>query len=221
VLSSELEQIIAAKLGDPTHDPHGDPIPSADFSIEELATRSLDELKVGEAGVFARVSDSDPDMLRYLAERSIRPGERFEVLDRQPFGGPLTVRLEGGAEHALGGELARAMRSRGRDVSKPPVQPEAVVLDADAPAGHPPLTQPEPLSPLRSLRSRPVRGKLALLGPAFVAAVAYVDPGNFATNITAGARYGYLLVWVIVAANLIAMLVQYLSAKIGIASEPA
>jgi manganese transport protein len=64
-----------------------------------------------------------------------------------------------------------------------------------------------------------VRGKLALLGPAFVAAVAYVDPGNFATNITAGARYGYLLVWVIVAANLIAMLVQYLSAKIGIASE--
>ncbi|MDQ3320694.1 MAG: Nramp family divalent metal transporter [Actinomycetota bacterium] len=64
-----------------------------------------------------------------------------------------------------------------------------------------------------------MRGKLALLGPAFVAAVAYVDPGNFATNITAGARYGYLLVWVIVAANLIAMLVQYLSAKIGIASE--
>ncbi|CAN5580592.1 metal-dependent transcriptional regulator [soil metagenome] len=110
VLSSELEQIIAAKLGDPTHDPHGDPIPSADFSIEELDTRSLDELNVGEAGLFARVSDSDPDMLRYLAERSIRPGERFEVLDRQPFGGPLTVRFEGGAEHALGGELARAMR---------------------------------------------------------------------------------------------------------------
>ncbi len=103
-------------------------------------------------------------------------------------------------------------------MSKAPLQPEAVV--ADAPDIHPPLTQPEPLSPLRSLRARgPVRGKLALLGPAFVAAIAYVDPGNFATNITAGARYGYLLVWVIVAANLIAMLVQYLSAKIGIASE--
>jgi manganese transport protein len=64
-----------------------------------------------------------------------------------------------------------------------------------------------------------VRGVIALLGPAFVAAVAYIDPGNFATNITAGAKYGYLLVWVIVAANVIAMLVQYLSAKIGIASE--
>lgn len=70
-------------------------------------------------------------------------------------------------------------------------------------------------APARAL----VRGPLPLLGPAFVAAIAYVDPGNFATNITAGARYGYLLVWVIVAANLIAMLVQYLSAKIGIASE--
>jgi manganese transport protein len=53
---------------------------------------------------------------------------------------------------------------------------------------------------------------LALLGPAFVAAVAYVDPGNFATNITAGAQYGYLLCWVVLAANLAAMLVQYLSA---------
>ena len=63
-----------------------------------------------------------------------------------------------------------------------------------------------------------MRGKLALLGPAFVAAVAYIDPGNFATNISGGAGYGYLLVWVIVMANLMAMLVQYLSAKVGIAT---
>jgi manganese transport protein len=63
-----------------------------------------------------------------------------------------------------------------------------------------------------------VRGRLAMLGPAFVAAVAYIDPGNFATNIAGGAKYGYLLVWVIIAANLMAMLVQYLSAKTGIAT---
>ena len=63
-----------------------------------------------------------------------------------------------------------------------------------------------------------IRGRLALLGPAFVAAVAYIDPGNFATNIAGGAKYGFLLVWVIVAANLMAMLVQYLSAKTGIAT---
>lgn len=63
-----------------------------------------------------------------------------------------------------------------------------------------------------------MRGRLALLGPAFVAAVAYIDPGNFATNIAGGAKYGYLLIWVVVAANLMAMLVQYLSAKVGIAT---
>lgn len=75
------------------------------------------------------------------------------------------------------------------------------------------------LPPLRTARApRPVRGRLILLGPAFVAAVAYVDPGNFATNSTAGARYGYLLVWVVVAANLAAMLVQTLTAKLGLAT---
>jgi manganese transport protein len=63
-----------------------------------------------------------------------------------------------------------------------------------------------------------VRGTVGLLGPAFVAAVAYIDPGNFATNFEAGAHYGYQLLWVIVAANLMAMLVQYLSAKTGVAT---
>ena len=69
------------------------------------------------------------------------------------------------------------------------------------------------------MRSRGrLRGVLALLGPAFVASVAYVDPGNFATNFAAGARFGYALAWVIVVANLMAMLVQYLSAKVGVAT---
>ena len=63
-----------------------------------------------------------------------------------------------------------------------------------------------------------VRGPLPLLGPAFVAAIAYIDPGNFATNITAGSSFGYLLVWVVVVGNLMAMLIQYLSAKAGIAT---
>jgi len=67
----------------------------------------------------------------------------------------------------------------------------------------------------RALRTK---GRIALLGPAFVAAVAYIDPGNFATNFSAGARFGYGLAWVIVVANLMAMLVQYLSAKTGVAT---
>src|SRR3954453_19796672 len=80
-------------------------------------------------------------------------------------------------------------------------------------------THPHALSDLELLRSRGrVRAALHLLGPAFVACIAYVDPGNFATNIAGAAKYGYLLLWVLVAANLIAMLVQNLSAKIGIAT---
>ncbi len=82
---------------------------------------------------------------------------------------------------------------------------------------HPDLIEPAELSALALMRARGrFRGVLGLLGPAFVAAVAYIDPGNFATNFAAGARYGYLLVWVVVAANLIAMLVQYQSAKVGV-----
>ncbi|WP_328425477.1 Nramp family divalent metal transporter [Micromonospora sp. NBC_00389] len=74
-------------------------------------------------------------------------------------------------------------------------------------------------TPLQVARARGrVRGRLILLGPAFVAAVAYVDPGNFATNSAAGARYGYLLVWVVVVANVMAMLVQTLTAKLGLAT---
>src|SRR3954447_26390047 len=74
-------------------------------------------------------------------------------------------------------------------------------------------------SELQRIRARGrVRGSLALIGPAFVAAVAYIDPGNFATDIAGGAKFGYLLIWVIVLANLFAMLVQYLSAKTGIAT---
>jgi manganese transport protein len=79
-----------------------------------------------------------------------------------------------------------------------------------------PLPTPSRLAHLRA-RGR-VRGTLAMLGPAFVACIAYVDPGNFATNIAGGAKYGYLLLWVLLSANLMAMLIQNLSAKIGIAT---
>ena len=93
VLSEDLEELIAAKLGDPTVDPHGDPIPTRELTIEEIATESLQSLDAGARGIFARVSDSDPEMLRYLAERGIAPGDELEVVERQPFGGPLFVRF--------------------------------------------------------------------------------------------------------------------------------
>jgi len=108
-LSEELEELIAAKLGNPTRDPHGDPIPTRELTIEEGETESMSALQAGMSGMFTRVSDSDPEMLRYLGERGIAPGERFEVVEKQPFDGPLFVRF-GDSVHVLGGELARAMR---------------------------------------------------------------------------------------------------------------
>jgi DtxR family Mn-dependent transcriptional regulator len=109
VLSDDLEELIAAKLGHPTVDPHGDPIPSADLELDEPSTQSLESLEPPARGVFVRISDSDPEMLRYLAGRGISPGDRFVVRERQPFGGPLLVHV-GRSEHAIGGRLASAMR---------------------------------------------------------------------------------------------------------------
>jgi DtxR family Mn-dependent transcriptional regulator len=109
VLSEPLEELIAVRLGYPTVDPHGDPIPTAELEIDEGQTRSLESLARGERGVFVRVSDSDPEMLRYLGSAGISPGDRLQVRDRQPFGGPLFVLVDG-REHTIGGRLAAAMR---------------------------------------------------------------------------------------------------------------
>jgi DtxR family Mn-dependent transcriptional regulator len=108
-ISEELEELIAAKLGNPTRDPHGDPIPTRDLELVEQETVALDSLEPGARGRFTRVSDHDPEMLRYLAERGIAPGDKFVVVDKQPFGGPLFVRF-GAETHVVGGRLAGAMR---------------------------------------------------------------------------------------------------------------
>ena len=108
VLSEELEELIAAKLGNPTHDPHGDPIPTraGDRGARDRVPGRARARRAGRlrAGVGLR-----PEMLRYLAEHGITPGERFEIVDQQPFGGPLFARFDGEV-HVLGGELAAAMR---------------------------------------------------------------------------------------------------------------
>ena len=80
----------------------------AEFRLSH-PTRSLDSLTPGERGTFVRVSDADPAMLRYLADQGIMPGGHIHVLERQPFGGPLLLSIDG-REHTLGGGLLRAMR---------------------------------------------------------------------------------------------------------------
>jgi DtxR family transcriptional regulator, Mn-dependent transcriptional regulator len=109
VISEDLEARISAKLGNPTHDPHGDPIPSVELVIDEGNTQALEALPVGSKGRFVRVSDADPTMLRWLHDQGIELGTELEVVARQPFEGPVTIRL-GEREHVLGGRVAHAMR---------------------------------------------------------------------------------------------------------------
>ena len=108
-ISEDLERRISEKLGDPSRDPHGDPIPSADLDIAADETLALAELDPGDSAIFARVSDRDSEMLRFLDQRGIRPGCEILVRGRDPFEGPLFVEVSG-REHALGNLLAAAMR---------------------------------------------------------------------------------------------------------------
>ena len=108
-ISEELEALIAERLGDPTHDPHGDPIPAVDLTVEEGTTISLNQLEPGQRGLFVRVSDSDPEMLRYLSSLGLKPGQKLQLVGREPFEGPLIVSF-GSEKHPIGVALARAMR---------------------------------------------------------------------------------------------------------------
>ena len=108
-ISEDLEELIAAKLGQPALDPHGDPIPSRELAISDDDSVALSEMEPGQSGVFARVSDRDASMLRYLADRGIQPGAKLTVGERQPFGGPVMVEI-GEHTHSLGPELAERIR---------------------------------------------------------------------------------------------------------------
>lgn len=108
-LSEDLTELISVKLGDPAFDPHGDPIPDRDLSVEETATETLAALAPGDRAQFVRVSDSNSEMLAYLSECGISVGDKLEMVDRQPFDGPVSILIEGDT-HVLGLTLAQAMR---------------------------------------------------------------------------------------------------------------
>lgn len=106
-ISEEFETRMAETLGNPTRDPHGDPIPTREGQIEDVRHQSLAEMPPpGEAGVVCRVSDRSAERLRYLADLGLRPDVTFTVLERAPFHGPIRLRL-GKKEISVGTELAR------------------------------------------------------------------------------------------------------------------
>lgn len=108
VLSETLEARIAAALGHPTIDPHGDPIPAADLSVTEASRDRLSELSPGAAATVTRVGDQEPAKLRYLAELGLVPGAAVTMLDRAPFDGPVRLRV-GAQERTIGSDLARTI----------------------------------------------------------------------------------------------------------------
>ena len=103
-----LIERMAAALGNPAFDPHGDPIPAADGSLPELAWTPLTEIAAGETVEIRRVRAEDSELLRHLGERDLRPGVAVEVIERQPFRGPITVRTDG-RQQVLGHEVAEQL----------------------------------------------------------------------------------------------------------------
>lgn len=107
-VSDQLVERMAAVLGHPTFDPHGDPIPGTDGAIRELACVPVYDLPIGETAEIRRVAASDPDRLRYLASLGLRPGVTVTLIERQPFDGPVTIEA-GGERHVIGSELGHVL----------------------------------------------------------------------------------------------------------------
>jgi len=108
-ISEALEARMAAALGDPTVDPHGDPIPRLDGSMANVVEMPLITLAPGELARVQRVSDRDPERLRYLEALGIRPGVTIRVLEALPFEGPLRLEISG-IEHVIGRPLAAVVQ---------------------------------------------------------------------------------------------------------------
>jgi DtxR family Mn-dependent transcriptional regulator len=108
-LSDEVEARMDSALGFPTHDPHGDPIPSREGTVDRVAGIRLLDMDAGQSGVVTRVSDRDPEQLRYLGGLGLRPGATVDVLERLPFEGPIRIQIDA-AEHVIGRPLAAAVQ---------------------------------------------------------------------------------------------------------------
>lgn len=104
-ISEQFEDKIAELLDNPTHDPHGDPIPTKEGVMPEMNAVSLTEAEVDKPYIVSRVRDQDPDLLRYLEKIGLLPGVKVTVKNKEPFNGPITLLIEE-TEQALGYEMA-------------------------------------------------------------------------------------------------------------------
>lgn len=105
-ISEQFEDKIAELLDHPTHDPHGDPIPSKDGVMPEIASLSVCDAEEGKSYLIGRVKDQDPELLRYLERSGVIPGVKVKILEKAPFEGPIKVLLEN-EEFTLGYSVAR------------------------------------------------------------------------------------------------------------------
>lgn len=108
-VSDTMVERMASALGHPEVDPHGDPIPTADGSVHELACTPLSDIPIGETVQLHRVHESQPERLRYIASLGLRPGVQVTVIDRQPFDDLVTVEV-GGERHVIGRELGHVLQ---------------------------------------------------------------------------------------------------------------
>lgn len=98
VISEEFEERMARALGNPSHDPHGDPIPTRDLILPESSSKNLSSLRPGQRAIVSRVQNTDPELLRYLASLNILPGNQVNILDYSTYDGNLTISINEDSE---------------------------------------------------------------------------------------------------------------------------
>ncbi|HLR77123.1 MAG TPA: metal-dependent transcriptional regulator [Balneolaceae bacterium] len=107
-ISEQFEEKIAELLNDPTHDPHGDPIPNKDLIMPEHQVKPLTEAEEGKSYLISQIKDQDPELLRYLEQKRLLPGLKITIKEKEPFNGPVTLKSER-TEEVIGREVASAI----------------------------------------------------------------------------------------------------------------
>ena len=225
-VSDVLIERMAAALGNPRFDPHGDPIPDQNGAIDELVYTPLAEIPTGETAEIRRVDTGQAERLRYLEHSGLTPGYQGH---RHPSTSPSAVPSRSstaGQEQVIGHELAQQVLC----VRPEPDERRAHctrILPADRSAGRGaaagwrrPRTRPSLPESYQTVKVPKgvgfFRKALAFAGPGYMVAVGYMDPGNWATDLAGGSRFGYTLLSVILISNLMAILLQSLAVKLGV-----